>query len=92
MDHISELRKRERGLRNRIQDSGDSEIGVSLCDRGWTVCHLAEMRTILDRHLAELPESKRPYEEYRLEFELPLFNYLSRAYGLFYPESAELMC
>ena len=88
MDRITELRKRERRLRDKIRQAPVGEFGVSSSDRSWIVHHLSEMRMIFERHLAEMPSSEREYEEYRLEFELPMFNYLSRAYELFYPEAA----
>ena len=86
MDRVSELRKRERRLRVRIRQASVGERGISPSDRSWMVHHLSEMRMIVERHLAEMSSSERQYEEYRLEFELPIFNRLSRAYDLFYPE------
>ena len=85
MHRIFELKRRERRLRAKIRLAAVGEYRASPEDRSWIVHHLAEMRMIVDRHLAELPSSERQYEEYRLEFELPMFTYLSRAYLLFYP-------
>ena len=87
MDRISELKKRERKLRDKVRQAPVGEFGTSPGDHSWFVHHLSEMRMIFERHLAELPSSKREIEQYRLEFELPLFNHLSRAYELFYPEA-----
>ncbi len=85
MDRISELRKRERRLRDRLRQAPVGEFGVSPEGRSWILHHVSEMRMILERYLAEIPSSERQYEEYRLELELPIFNHLSRAYELFYP-------
>ncbi len=90
MDRISELRRRERKLRDKVCQAPVGEFGATPSDQSWVVHHLSEMRMIFERHLAELPVSKRQDEEYRLEFELPLFSQLSRAYELFYPEAARL--
>jgi len=86
MHWLPKLRRRERRLRDKIRQAADGGSGASTGDRSWIVHHLAEMRMIIDRHLAEMPFSERQYEEYRLEFELPMFTYLSRAYLLFYPD------
>lgn len=89
MDHVSELRNRERQLRARVSGSFSADSGVSPDDREWIMCQLAGMRALFDRHLSEIPAEGREYEEYRLEFDLPLWSYLSRTYEFFYPAAAE---
>lgn len=88
MDRIFELKKRERRLRDRLRQAPVGEFGASPGDRCWILHHVSEMRMILERHLADSSSSERQYEEYRLELELPMFNHLSRAYELFYPEAS----
>jgi hypothetical protein len=83
MDNVSELRIRERRLRARVSGTLTGEHGVSEDDRVWITAQLSEMQMIFERHVATLPAAERQYERYRLEFELPLFSYMSRTYELF---------
>ena len=84
MDHVSELRMRERRLRSRVSGTLAGDRGVSEEDRAWILAQLSEMQMLFERHLSHIPASEREYEQYRLEFELPLFSYMSRTYELFY--------
>ena len=88
MNHVSELRMRERRLRARVSGTLTGDRGVSEEDREWIAAELGEMEMLLERHLAEIPSAQRQYERYRLEFELPLFSYMSRTYELFCALSA----
>ena len=93
MDHVTELRLRERRLRAKIRASVAGDRITTDADRRWMVRELSSMEMILERHVAEVARDDRDYERYRLEFELPTFNYLRRTYGLFYPEAvAEPVC
>ncbi len=83
MNHVSELRMRERRLRVRVSGTLTGDRGVSEEDRVWILAELSEMQMLFDRHLAAIPASERRYEQYRLEFELPLFSYMSRTYEMF---------
>ena len=93
MDHVTELRVRERRLRARVRASVAGGRITTDAERRSIVQELALMDGILERHLAQVADDEREYESYRLEFELPTFSYLRRTYALFYPEAvAEPVC
>jgi hypothetical protein len=86
MDRVSDLRLRERRLRTRVTAAYRCERGFTPRDLASINEQLAEMRMILERHLAELPAPEREYEEYRLEFLLPVYSYMRRTLPLLFPE------
>lgn len=82
MNHMNELKKRERQLRTRVRSTSASEFAVTPDERAWLLNHLTGMQTIRDLYLAGVPDEEREYALYRLDFLLPLFTYLSRAFDL----------
>ena len=46
MDRISELRRRERKLRDKVCQAPVGEFGATPSDQSWVVHHLSEMRMI----------------------------------------------
>jgi hypothetical protein len=89
MNPVVELKSLERQLRDRIRDTPVGEFGALPGERSWVLRQLTRMREAMDAHIASVPASERRYEEYRLEFILPLYTYLSRAYEAYYCEAAE---
>ena len=93
MEHVTELRLREQRLRAKVRASVAGDRITTDADRRWIVRELSSMEMIFESHLGEVARDDRDYERYRLEFELPTFNYLRRTYALFYPEAvAEAVC
>ena len=93
MDHVAELRVRERRLRAKVRATVAGDRATTDAERSSIVRHLSSMESILEHHLDEVAPHDREYEAYRLEFELPTFTYLRRTYAIFYPEAvAEPVC
>ena len=89
MNQLSELKRRERLLRTRMGEARPGEFGAQPSDRRFVRTNLAIMRALVRQHLAELPVQERRFEEYRLDFILPLYTYLNRAYEVYYDELVE---